>query len=382
VRRAAPILMTGDEICTELGWSDEMVRRLLQIPDAPASLRGKHKVDRYSRDRVLADAQTTLGRAAKREWDETLPDPRPNPGWTTRLGDIGRLLVHLAVAVGKILGLIEYRSEGSVTDSAVRDGCGVRRWNGSALFYDWHLDRVLSAIRSTAEDPGTSAAGNTLAAAIAKQSTRDRIAARKGKQEQIEAADRQAEEAMISRLEVELRALRATDPSMDLLTAVEYITSDPAARIVRYKRCRVENRSIESSGTRHEEQYLPTIAWAADKDLTLLERRARSEDLEGYIPTHRRQNGSPRAGTNHLSPHVWLNTALKEAPTGSPQFANVPMVRLERQNRLRLMIKRHRRPPKPRAPLGQAAPCQATRDRPVTLRCGHDSNPGHRGHGH
>ena len=72
--RAASILMTMDEIRTELGWSDEMVRRLLQIPDAPASKRGRHKCDRYSRDRVLAVAQTTLGRAAKREWDETLRD--------------------------------------------------------------------------------------------------------------------------------------------------------------------------------------------------------------------------------------------------------------------------------------------------------------------
>jgi hypothetical protein len=35
--RAASILMTKDEIRTELGWSDEMVRRLLQLPAAPAS---------------------------------------------------------------------------------------------------------------------------------------------------------------------------------------------------------------------------------------------------------------------------------------------------------------------------------------------------------
>jgi hypothetical protein len=272
--------MTGDEICTELGWSDEMVRRLLQIADAPASLRGKHKVDRYSRDRVLAVAQTTLGRAAKREWDETLRDPRPNPGWTTRLGDIGRMLGISAVAVGKILELLKYRSHGSVTDSAIRAGCGIRRWNGFALFYDWHLDRVLFAIRSAVEDPGTSAVANALVAAVAKQRARDRVAARKRKQQQIEAADRQEEEATISGLEVELRALRVTNPGMDLLTAVEYITSDPAARIVLYKRCQVENRCIESSGTRQEEQYLPTIAWAAAKDLTLLERRAGSEGFQ------------------------------------------------------------------------------------------------------
>ena len=277
---APSILMTADEIRAELGWSDDMVRRLLRIPDAPASIRGKHKCDRYNRDRVLAAAQTTEGRAAKRDWDETLRNPMPNPGWTARLGDIGRLLGISAVAVGKILELLGYRSEGSVTDSAVRAGCGVRRWDGFALFSDWHTERVVSAIRSAAEDPGTWAVANALAAAIAKQNARDRVAACKRKQEETEATGRQEEEAMISGLEVELRALRATDPDMELLTAVEYITSDPAARIVLYRRCNAENRSIGSSGTGQDEPGLSTIASSVAKDLALLERRARSEGFQ------------------------------------------------------------------------------------------------------
>ena len=278
--RAASILMTTNEIRAELGWSDDMVHRLLRIPDAPASIRGKYKCDRYNRDRVLAAGQTTVGRAAKREWDETLRNPTPNPGWTARLGDIGGLLGTSAVAVGKILELLGYRSKGSVTDSAVRAGCGVRRWDGFVLFYDWHLDRVLSAIRSAAEDPGTSAVANALAAAIAKQNARDRVAAFRRQQEETEAAGRQGEEAIISGLEVELRALRATDPGMSLLTATEYITSDPAARIVLYRRCNVENRSIGSSGTGQDDPGLSTIAWSVAKDLALLERRARSEGFQ------------------------------------------------------------------------------------------------------
>ena len=269
---AASILMTGDEIRAEMGWSDEMVRRLLQIPDAPASIRGKHKCDRYNRDRVLAAAQTTQGRAAKREWDETLRDPTPNPGWTARLGDIGRLLGISAVAVGKILELLGYRSEGSVTDSAVRAGCGVRRWNGFTLFYDWQLDRVLSAIRAAAEDPGTSAVANALAAAIAKQNARDRVAACKRKQEETEAAARQEEEAIISGLEVELRALRATDPGMSLLTAVEYITSDVGCQVVLYRRCSLEDWGIGSSCMGQDNPRL-----SASRDLALLDRRARAE---------------------------------------------------------------------------------------------------------
>jgi hypothetical protein len=267
--------MSADEIRAELGWSDGMVRRLLRIPDAPASIWGKHKYDRYNRDRVLAAAQTIEGRAAKRDWDETLRNPIPNPGWTARLGDIGCLLGISAIAVGKILELLGYRSEGSVTDSAVRAGCGVRRWDGFALFSDWHLERVVSAIRSAAEDPSTWAVANALAAAVAKQNARDRVAAGKRKQEENEATGRQEEEAMISGLEVELRALRATDPDMGLLTAVEYITSDPGARIVLYRR-NAENRSIGSSGMGQNDPIASSVA----KDLALLERRARYEGFQ------------------------------------------------------------------------------------------------------
>ena len=64
--RARSILMTTDEIRAELGWSNDMVRRLLRIPDAPASIRGKHKCDRFNRDRVLAAALTTVGRGCEK----------------------------------------------------------------------------------------------------------------------------------------------------------------------------------------------------------------------------------------------------------------------------------------------------------------------------
>ena len=68
----------------------------------------------HNGDRVLAAAQTTEGRAAKKDWDETLRNPMPNPGWTARLGDIGRPLGISAVAVGKILHVIgvPFRREG------------------------------------------------------------------------------------------------------------------------------------------------------------------------------------------------------------------------------------------------------------------------------
>jgi hypothetical protein len=158
---------------------------------------------------------------------------------------------------------------------------------------DWHLDRVVSAIRSAAQLPGKPEVADALAAAIAKQEGRERVAGRKRKQEgrervagrkrkqeETEAARRQEEEAAISVLKVELRALRATDPGMSLLTAVEYITSDPAHRIALYRRCSAEDRSIKSSGMGQDDPLLLKIATSVAKDLALLERRAKAEGFQ------------------------------------------------------------------------------------------------------
>jgi hypothetical protein len=270
--RAISTLMTTDEIQMELGWSKYMVRLLLQIPDAPASIRSKYTCDRYDRERVLAVARTREAQLAKMQWDETLRGHRPNPGWTTRLGDMGAVLGVSAVAVGKILELLGYRLDKSVTDSAVAAGCGVRRWDGFALHYDWHLDRVVSAIGSTVKVPGKSAVADALAAARAKQEARERVASRNRRQEEMKATSRLEEEAVISGLQIELRALLATDPGMSLLTAVEYITSDAGRQVVLYRRCSLEDWGIGSSCM---EQDNPRLS--ASRDLALLDRRARAE---------------------------------------------------------------------------------------------------------
>ena len=270
--RATSILMTMDEIREELGWSDDMVRRLLRIPDAPASIRGKHTSDRYYRERVLATAQTREARVGKLQWDETLRGHRPNSGWTSRLGDIGAVLGISAVAVGTILELLGYRLDKCVTESAVAAGCGVRRWDGYALYSDWHVDRVVSAIGSTVEVPGKPAVADALAAALAKQDARERVASRKRRQEEMKAKMRIEEELVISGLQVELRALRASDPGMSLLTAVEYITSDAGHRVVLYRRCSLDDWDIGSSCVGHGNR-----CFSACRDLALLDRRARAE---------------------------------------------------------------------------------------------------------
>ena len=275
-------MMTRDDIRTELGWTDSMIYSLLQNPDSTKVRRckntGGYTSGHYYRDRVLAVAQSTEGRAAKRRWDETLRGNTPNPGWTTRLGDIGRPLGITAVATGRMLELLGYRLDKHVTDSAVAAGCGVRRWDGYTMHDDWHRDRAVSAIRSAAQGPGESAVADALAAAIAKQQGRERVLARKRKQDEEEAARRQEEEAVMCALRGELRELRDTDPGMSQLTAVEYITADPTLRIALYRRCSAEDRSVNGMG--QDDPRLLKIASSVVKDLALLERRAKAEGFQ------------------------------------------------------------------------------------------------------
>ena len=245
-------MMTRADIRTELGWSDDMICSLLQIPDSPNARRckytGEYTYGLYNRDRVLAADQTTDGQVAKRNWDETLRGNMPNPGWTTRLGDIGQALGITAVASGRILEQLGYRSDKHVTDAAVAAGCGVRRWDGYAMHDDWHLDRVVSVIRSAAEGPGKQEVADVLAAAIAKQEARERLAFRTRKQEEMDAAHRREEEAVISGLLFELQALCAADPGMSLLTAVEFATSDADQRFALYRLCSAEDGDTKASG--------------------------------------------------------------------------------------------------------------------------------------
>jgi hypothetical protein len=279
-RRRIP-MMTEDEIQTELGWTRSMIYSLLRAPDSDTARPGKtggYACSRYSRERVQAVAQSPEGQAAQRRWDATLRGSTPNPGWTPRLGDIGRPLSITAVAAGRILDLMGYRSDGCVTNSAMAAGFGVPRWNDFTMQNDWHLDRVLAAIRTAVQDPGEPAVADALAAAIANQEARERVAARKRKQVEAEAARRQEEEAVVAGLEGELRVLRSTDPGMSLLNAVEYVTSDPARRIGLYKRCSAEDRSISGMG---QDDVRPlTMTSSVSKDLALLERRAQAEGFQ------------------------------------------------------------------------------------------------------
>jgi hypothetical protein len=259
-------MMTRDDIRTEFGWCEDMIRSLLRFPDSIKTQRRQHtneQYELYSRDRVLAASQTAEGRVTEGEWNETKRGDRPSSGWITRLGDIARPLGITAVAAGRLLEQLGYRSDKRATARALTTGCGMRRWDGNLIHYDWHLDRVVAAIRSAAQDPEKPAIADTLAASIAKQEWRERVVIRKRKQEEEEAARRQAEEAVISGLRAEVIALRVSDPSMGLLIAVEYVTPHPARRIALYRCCRAEGESL-----------------GAARDLSFLERRAQAEGFQ------------------------------------------------------------------------------------------------------
>jgi hypothetical protein len=78
-------------------------------------------------------------------------------------------------------------------------------------------------------------------------------------------------------LRVELRELRTADPGMSLLIAVEFTTSDPTRRIALY-RCSANDPNIRSSGVGQDGLAKPSSL--VDKDLALLERRARTEGFQ------------------------------------------------------------------------------------------------------
>jgi hypothetical protein len=71
----------------------------------------------------------------------------------------------------------------------------------------------------------------------------------------------------MSVLQVELGALRDSDPGMSLLTAVEYITPDPAQRIALFRICSPEDRSIRSIGLGEDDPGLLNFASSLARDL-------------------------------------------------------------------------------------------------------------------
>jgi hypothetical protein len=135
----------------------------------------------------------------------------------------------------------------------------------------------VAAIRSAAEDPEKPAIADALAAAVANKQGRERVAARKRKQDEEEAARRLEEEAVLSGLRHELQALRAADPGMTLLDAVEFVTSDPGQRIALYRLSSPEDRDIRFNGVGQDDSQDLKIASMVSDDLAPLERRAKPE---------------------------------------------------------------------------------------------------------
>jgi hypothetical protein len=90
---------------------------------------------------------------------------------------------------------------------------------------------------------------------------------------------RRQEEGVLSGLRHELQALRTADPGMSLLTAVEFVTSDPSHRLALYRRC-TEDGDIQARGLSRDDPRLLKIASSSALDLAFLERRARSDGFQ------------------------------------------------------------------------------------------------------
>jgi hypothetical protein len=83
----------------------------------------------------------------------------------------------------------------------------------------------------------------------------------------------------MSGLQVELQALRDTDPGMTLLTAVEFVTSDPGHRTALYRRS-AEDGDSQALGLNQDDPRLLKIATSLALDLAFLELRARGEGFQ------------------------------------------------------------------------------------------------------
>jgi hypothetical protein len=97
---------------------------------------------------------------------------------------------------------------------------------------DWHPDRVVSAIGLAAQARDDTAVADALAAAIGRHQGRERLVARKHKQDKEEATGRQEEEPVVSGLQVALRTLRDTDPGMTRSTQWNTSPPTPAAGLL------------------------------------------------------------------------------------------------------------------------------------------------------
>jgi hypothetical protein len=267
-----------------------MIYSLLHAPDSGNDRPGKsggYRCELYRRERVLAVAQSPEGQAAQRRWNATLRGSTPNPGWTPRLGNIGRHLSITAVAAGRILDLMGYRSDGCVTNSAMAAGFGVPRWNDFTMQNDWYLDRVLAAIRTAVQDTENPVIANALTAVIAKQQYRVRAEDRKHRRDEMEAAQRGEQESVITGLQAELVALRSSDPGISLLDGVEYITAHPGHRLLLYRRASADGSNTSPDGTGRSGSGVAN-------DLALLERRAMAEGFQIM------QQGLDHLGTQRL----------------------------------------------------------------------------------
>jgi ribonuclease HI len=77
----------------------------------------------------------------------------PDPGWTTRLGEMAEQLGISAVALGGILDRLELRNNKEPSERAIVEGYAQNRYNGHGVSIDWHMGKVIELVRGSGDDP-------------------------------------------------------------------------------------------------------------------------------------------------------------------------------------------------------------------------------------
>jgi len=192
----------------------------------------------------------------------------PDPGWTTRLGDIAEELGISAVALGKLMAQAGLRYGRDVTQDAVNRGIAQRRYNGYGVCIDWHEKNVIKLLRETQ--------GDVLADAVNAHARKKARAAARREAEEIAAREASAEAARVAAYGPEVRRLVEAE-NCSLLDAIEWAVEDVRDRpaVYAHRRGWWRQRAVNGLSTNNPEHLakIRQVEQTLESEYALLERR-------------------------------------------------------------------------------------------------------------
>ena len=223
---------------------------------------------------VSRERNSDADAASKRALTENGIEPvrrDPDPGWTTRLGDIAEELGISAVALGKLMMAAGLRDGREPTEDAVSRGIAQRRYNGYGVCIDWNEQNVIEVLREKQ--------GDALATVVGAEAKKKARAAARREAEKVAAREASAEAARIAAYGPEvMRVVEAENCS--LLDAIELVVGDVNDRPAAYAHRRGwwRHRAVKGLSTNVAEQLerIRQVEQALEREYALLERRAAS----------------------------------------------------------------------------------------------------------